>query len=201
MDSTIVSSIISAISSILIAIIGKNVSEGKTNSGGVITIPKRNNKYWFICTFVLVCWMIFATLFLHWDIAGASVLLIPIIILIMSAVFPIKPTSAAAISLFLFPFAFVAEPIGKLRQNMNFYNHFEPKVIGFFVSLAFGTAFFAWLITRFRARSYRSSLQEDPKTPHNSLLALQLSEIATLHEKGILSDEEFTKAKKKIISE
>jgi hypothetical protein len=201
MDSTIVAALISAISSILIAFVGRASGTGNTSTGGVLAIPVRNKKIWFFSTFVLVSWMVFAALFLHWDLAGMSVLLIPIVILIFSAVFPIKPTTAAATALFLFPFAFAAEPIGKWRRGMIFDNHFEPNVIGIYVAIAFGTAFIAWLITRYRTRSFRVSTQEGQRSQLNSPLAIQLSDIAKLHKEGVLSDEEFTQAKNKLLSE
>ena len=201
MDSTIVAALISAISSILIAIIGSARGTGNTSTGGAIPIPSRNKKFWFLMTFVLMSWMVFAALFLHWDLAGMSVLLIPLVILFFSGAFPIKPTTAAATALFLFPLAFAAEPIGKWRRGMIFDNHFEPDVIGIYVAIAFGTAFIAWLITRYRLRSFRVSTQSDQRTQLNSSLAIQLSDIAKLHKEGVLSDEEFTQAKNKLLSE
>lgn len=136
MNSTIVAALISAISLILVAIIGSASGTGNTSTGGAIAIHSRNNKFWFFMTFVLMSWMVFAALFLHWGLAGMSVLLIPLIILFFSAFFPIKPTTAAATTLFLFPLAFAAEPIGKWRRGMNFDNHFEPDVIGIYVAMA-----------------------------------------------------------------
>jgi hypothetical protein len=145
--------------------------------------------------------MAYAALFLHWDLAGMSVLLIPIIILFFSFVFPIKPTTAAATALFLYPFAFAAEPIGKWKRGMIFDNHFEPRAIGVYLSIAFGTAFIAWLINRQRSKSFRVSTTEHKQSQLNASLSVQLSELAKLHREGILSDEEFTKAKNKILSE
>lgn len=201
MDSTIVAALISAISSIIVAIIG-NASDGKnTNNNSELIIPKRNKKIWVLGTIVLVSWMSYAALFLHWDLAGMSVLLIPIVILIFSFAFPVKPTTAAATILFLFPFAFAAEPIGKWKRGMIFDNHFEPGAIGVYVSIAFGTAFITWLINRQRSKSLRVSTVESKQSQLNTSLAIQLSDIARLHKEGILSDEEFTKAKNKILSE
>ncbi|UCD31990.1 MAG: SHOCT domain-containing protein [Desulfobacterales bacterium] len=201
MDSTIVAALISAISSIIIAIIGRASAAGNTNKDSELAIPNRNKKIWMVSTIILVSWMGYAALFLHWDLAGMSVLLIPVVILIFSFAFPVKPTTAAATALFLFPLAFAAEPIGKWKRGMIFDNHFEPSVIGVYVSIAFGTAFIAWLINRQRSKSFRVSTLKDKKPQLNSSLAVQLSEMAKLHREGILSDEEFTKAKKKILSE
>ena len=73
--------------------------------------------------------MLFAALFLHWDLAGLSVLAIPVVVWTFSVAFPIRPAIAAAVALFLFPFGFSAEPIGKWRRGMIFDNHFDPGVV------------------------------------------------------------------------
>ena len=164
MDSTIVAALISAISSIIIATIGRTKAEGNTNKDYEITIPNRNKILWMVTSIILVVWMAYAALFLHWDSAGISILLIPIIIVIFSFVFPIKPTTAAATALFLYPLAFSAEPIGKWKRGMIFDNHFEPSAIGVYVSIAFGTAFIAWLINRQRSKSFRVSTAEDKQS-------------------------------------
>jgi len=200
-DSTIVAALISAISAIIIALIGRGNAFGSINKKIELVIPNRNKKIWTFTTIIMIFWMIFASLFLHWDLAAMSVFLIIVVILIYSFVFPVKPTTAAAISLILFPLAFAAEPIGKWRRGINLDNHFEPRTIGIYVSIAFGTALIAWLINRYRSKSFRLSTTQDKLTNLNSSLAVQLSEMAKLHREGILTDEEFSKAKNKILSE
>jgi hypothetical protein len=204
MDSTIVASLISAAASIIVALLSKGGAQtsapGRRSSTPAYAIPKRNRVIWIIAVCILMYRMGYAALFLHWDEAGMGVLAIPLVMWILSAVFPIQPSSAAAVTLFLFPFAFSAEPIGKWRRGINFENHFEPSVVGAFVSIAFGTAFIAWLIARWRARSYWIANLDEQQPTSSSTLAKGLSELAELHRTGVLSDEEFTRAKNKLLS-
>jgi hypothetical protein len=201
MDSTIVAALISAISSIVVAILGSASSAGKTNPESRLAIPNRNRKIWVVSSIVLLSWTIYAALFLHWDLAEMSVLLIPVVVLVCSLAFPVKPTTASATALFLFPFAFAAEPIGKWKRGMIFDNHFEPTAIAVYVAIAFGTAFVAWLINRYRIRSFRVSTAVEEQSELNSSLAKEIADMAKLHREGILSDEEFKKAKSKLLSE
>ncbi len=205
MDSTIVAALISAVSSIVIALLGMGSStasaSGRPGSHGGYAIPKRNRWIWLIVATIFVAWLIFSALFIHWDIAGTSGLAIPVVVLILSVAFPIRPWSAAAISLFLFPFAFAAEPLGKWQHGISFENHLEPNVLGVYLGIAFATALFAWLITRWRVRSYRTLSHDLHASPISSVFANEFSELAKLHQAGVLSDDEFTRAKNKLLSE
>lgn len=205
MDSTIVASLVSAAASVIVALLSKSGSSasapGRHSSTPSYAIPKRNRRIWTITVCVFVTWMVFAALFLHWDLAGMSVLAIPPVIWLLSSAFPIQPSSAAAVALFLFPFAFSAEPIGKWRRGISFENHFEPSAVGAYVGIAFGTALIAWLITRWRAKSYWTTNHDEQPPPSSSTLAKELSEVSELHRAGVLSDEEFTRAKDKLLSE
>jgi hypothetical protein len=205
MDSTIVAALISAVSSIVVALIGLGSSTanapGVPGSTGTYAIPKRNRWIWLVVTTIFVAWLIVSALFIHWDVAGTSGLAIPIVVLILSVAFPIRPWSAAAISLFLFPFAFVAEPLGKWQNGISFQNHLDPNVVGVYLGLAFGSALVAWLVTRWRVRSYRTISHDLQGPPISSAFAKEFSELAKLHQAGVLSDEEFTRAKNKLLSE
>ena len=205
MDSTIVASLVSATASIVVAILNRDRAPAR-GTGRVAptpgyTIPKRNRRIWTIAVGILIGWMVFAALFLHWDLAGSSVLAIPLVIWILAAAAPIKPSNAAAIALFLFPFAFAAEPIGKWRRGMHFENHFEFSVVATYIALAFGTALIAWLIATWRGRANRTANRDEQALPGSSALARGLAELAELHRAGVLSDEEFARAKGKLLSE
>ena len=88
MDSTIVASLIAAAASILVALLGRTGSPTPArNRGGstwVYSIPRRHRAIWMTSVGVLVAWMVFAALFLHWDAAGTSAIAIPPVIWILS---------------------------------------------------------------------------------------------------------------------
>lgn len=205
MDSTIVASLIAATASIVVAMLNRDRAPaggtGRVAPAPAYTIPKRNLRIWTIAVGILIAWMVFAALFLHWDLAGSSFLAIPLVIWILSAAAPIKPSSAAATALFLFPFAFAAEPVGKWRRGMHFESHFEFSVVATYIGLAFGTALIAWLIAAWRGRANRTVSHDEQVLPGSSALARGLAELAELHRAGVLSDEEFARAKGKLLSE
>jgi len=200
MDSTIIASLISAVASVLVALI----SRGSTRARALeqAAIPRRNQKIWIATVCVLVAWMSFAALFLHWDLAGTtSTLAVPLVTWVLAAAFPIQPGNAAAVPLFLFPLAFLAEPIGKWRRGIDFENHFEPVTVAAFVGIALATASIAWVIARWRIRSSWATVDVEPPVAISNTIAKGLSELADLHRTGVLSDEEFTRAKSKLLSE
>lgn len=146
--------------------------------------------------------MSFAALFLHWDLAGTtSTLAVPLVTWVLAAAFPIQPGTAASVALFLFPLAFLAEPIGKWRRGISFENHFEPVTVAAFVGIALATALIAWLIARWRIRSSWATPGVEAPGAISSTIAKGLAELAELHRKGVLSDEEFARAKNKLLSE
>lgn len=204
MDSTIVASLIAAAASILVALLGRTGSPtAARNRGGstwVYSIPRRHRAIWMTSVGVLMAWMVFAALFLHWDAAGTSAVVIPPVIWILSAVFPIKPASAAAATLVLFPFAFLAEPVAKWRHGISFENHVSARLVGVYVGVAFGAALVAWLLSRLRRKGHWTTPPEAAMPVSPATLAQNLAELAELHRAGSLSDEEFARAKSKLLS-
>ena len=200
MDSTIAAALISAIASVVVALIGR---ASATKHGTAISnsiVPKRHRVFWTACVILLLGWMIFAALFLHWDLAGTSIVLVPIVVVVMSIAFPIQPIMAVSATLILFPPAFAAEPLGKWSRGMHFDNHFELGALAFFVGIAIGTSLIVWLINRWRAHHHFEGESERPAAPTSTTLAQNLSHLSELHRQGALSDEEFARAKEKVIS-
>lgn len=208
----IVAALISAVASVFVALLNKGtLPSGYTHAGptAFYAIPARNRKVWRRVVSILLAAMIFAMLFMHWDLAGMSILAIPLATWILSAAYPIRPLSAATVALFLCPVAFAAEPVAKLRHGVRIDNHLEYTWV--YVIVAFATALIAWLMTTWRARAYWTVRHEDQpppvalatpekRTELSSALAKGLAELAQLHREGVISDEEFTRAKSKLLS-
>jgi hypothetical protein len=70
-----------------------------------------------------------------------------------------------------------------------------------FVGIALATASIAWVIARWRIRSSWATVDVEPPVAISNTIAKGLSELADLHRTGVLSDEEFTRAKSKLLSE
>lgn len=198
-DSTIIASLISAGASIIVAFISKK--DGSPRISEQVTTQRRNRRIWITTVCILVAWMTFAALFLHWDLAGVtSTLAVPLVTWILAASFPIQPGKAAAVPLFLFPFAFLAEPIGKWRRGIEFQNHFAPSTVTIFIGIGFATALIAWLIARWRMRSLLTNHEAEQSPSISSPIGKELLELADLHKAGVLTDQEFARAKDKLLS-
>jgi hypothetical protein len=205
MDSTIVASIISAIASVFVALLSRQGSAGAASGaeGALRTysIPSRNRNIWAIAVCALVGWTVYAALSLHWDTAAVSVLLIPLVMWVLAAAAPIRPLTAASVVLIQMPFAFLAEPIGKWRSGIPFDNHFEARAVGVFVAVAFGSALIAFLLAKWRAGRYvaKRTAEERNAQGLSTALAKALAELSELHRSGVLSDDEFVRAKGKLL--
>ncbi|MEZ5935215.1 MAG: SHOCT domain-containing protein [Alphaproteobacteria bacterium] len=202
MDSTVIAALISAVASVIVAIISSTSrKKEEIKSTHPPEIPKRNQRIWMMSSSVVLFLTVFSALFLHWDLAGLSMILVPLVILILSVAFPIRPSIAVAVTLFLFPFAFLAEPIGKWRQGIPFDNHFAVEAFGFYIAVAFGTSLIAWLITRWRTSFEEPTHETEELGKVSRSLSEQLSELDRLHREGGLSDDEFSRAKEKLLTQ
>ena len=200
MDSTIIAALVSAGASIVVAFISKTSSHSAATGPRNPPIPKRNQRVWIIGVSLLLACTIFAALFLHWDLAGSSAIVITVVIWVLAAGFPIRPAMAAAAVLLLFPFAFAAEPIGKWRRGLMFDNHFEADVLGAYVGFAFGVALITWLIAWWRSKSLIKTATDTPSTLTFGSLPKDLSELAELYRTGALTENEFVRAKEKLLA-
>lgn len=200
MDSAIAAALISALSSIIVAAISRTGTKPGGDGSPDLTIPSRHSSAWKIGSIGFIVVTAMAAMLAHHDLAGLSVLVLPVLVLVLSLAYPIRPASAAAVTLFLFPFAYLAEPLGKWRRDMRFDNHFDSEWMSIFLAIAFGTAFVVWLINLYRTRRFQQAVAEPEHTPPSSALARQIAELAELHQQGILSDEEFAKGKDKLLS-
>lgn len=211
MDSTIAAALISAMASLLVALLGH--AGARTHNAAPSPMPvtghlPRNRLIWMITAGLTFAWTVYAAFFLHWDLAGMSLLLIPVVVWALAVAFPISPWNAAAISLLLFPFAFMAEPIGKWRRGISSQNHFEAGVLAICVAAGFGTALIAAALCWWRGRAISRKALPDalpsafPGQPPSvsTPLARELADLAELHRTGVLTDEEFARTKAKLIS-
>jgi hypothetical protein len=204
MDSGVLAALISALASIAVAVLQRPRSKtsGKPKDpspAAALRIPERNLKVWKGAGAILLAWLL-ATPFVNQDLAGFSLFLIPLLLLILSISVPIQPSIPPIAALVLFPLAFLAEPFNKWLNGMRAENHFDPDVLVAMLSVAFGTALVVWLLDRWRVSAYRSSVPAEKSRVVARSLTEELTELAELHRSGGLSDEEFARAKDKLLS-
>jgi len=118
--------------------------------------------------------------------------------------FPIRPSAAAAIVLILHPANFFLEDLGKVfygvSPNFPFGSAIGvdmPKVI-LLLSIYFANAIVVSLLCRWRGR-VRVTEQSAQRQGKERPLANDLERIAVLHSRGILTDEEFEAAKRRML--
>lgn len=200
--SAIIAAAISAVASIIVAIVGRPRPSPSESGRRVITysFPERHARIWAVAVAMLVAWMVLAPLFVHWDLAAVSILIVPLALWILAAAVPISPSVPPALALLLLPLAFLSEPIAKWRHGVSTVNHFEPAALGILLAVAFGSAAIAWLLARWRASAYRSATTSGQAPEAPAAWTKDLAELARLHRSGELSDDEFARAKDKLLS-
>lgn len=76
----------------------------------------------------------------------------------------------------------------------------SARLVGAYVGVAFGAALVAWLLSRLRRKGHWTTSPEAAMPASSATLAQNLTELAELHRAGSLSDEEFARAKNKLLS-
>lgn len=219
MSDTVLAALISAVASILVAILSKKVEARKdsepqeASSYADRVSSKANIQRWYVTCAILLIWLALSPALLHHDLAGENFLLIPVVIIVLALFVPISPLRAAWISLALFATNFVIGPLSNRLHGSRYDTEFlyDPRERGKQLSIlliGFGTAAVASCICFFRlksrgviaSRSVSASDQntEPPAETHPSLAA-ELERLAQLRAAGTLSDDEFRSAKKKLL--
>ncbi len=222
----IVAALISAVASVLVALIGRKTSTESADgaaSSNVRSASKANRvpsgkRPWTVMLFILVPWILVTPPLIHWDFVGVNMFVIVVVTLITSAIWPIRPLGAAAIVLGLHPLNFLMEPVAKGMRGMSMAGRFETSKVVLLLSIFLGNAAIAaglcaWrtkkvAVTAISDRQMEQSMDiesqrppdiESHKAPSGSLVH-DLERLTALHTQGQLSDEEFLKAKQRLLS-
>lgn len=217
MSDAILAALISAGASILVALLNKSVESRKDSkpqdatSYAIRTTSKANVGHWYVTSAILVIWLAVSPAFLHHDLAGQNFFLIPIVTIVLSLAIPTSPLRAAWITLALFAANFVIGPFSNRLHGSRYDTEFfydRGKQL-FILLIGFGSAAVASGICFFRLKSRgETALRSVSVGDHNSeplgvitplSLATELEELAQLRAAGTLSDNEFQRAKKKLL--
>ena len=220
----IVAAIISAVASVIVALIGqKAASAGETAAPSVPSaskterVPSRK-KPWMVMLFVLVPWILVTPPLIHWDFVSVNMFVIVVVTLIASALWPIRPLGAAAIVLGLHPLNFLMEPVAKGIRGMSMAGRFETSKVVLLLSIFLGNAVIAAGLCAWREKKVavsgvsgrtagqfiepksQSAPDVKPQSAAFGSLVHDLERLTALHTQGQLSDEEFLKAKQRLLS-
>jgi hypothetical protein len=209
---SIIAALISAVASVIVAVISRNSPTSEKHvtpeGSGVrtnVAITSTGKKQWMIALSILVPWLLLSPPLIHWDLAGLNVFVILAVTLVIAFAWPIKPLAAAAIVLILHPISFAMEPIAKGLRGMNPQGRLEPSKIVFLLSLFIGNAILAALLCAWRGRAKVSPKETKSVAaavatpPPIDSLSSELDKLGQLRAQGMISEEEFQRAKAKVL--
>ncbi len=204
MDSTIAASLISATASIITAVISSRPRSDARAARKGYSYRQPQKLPWIIIVLLLLVWLGGSPILLHWDIASLNIFVIVMVTLVLAFFFPIRPGAAAATVLILHPANFFSEDLGKFFHGVTPNFPFSSSVgvdastVILLLSIYFANAIVASLLCLWRARvpANEPSAQGAGRARP---LADDLERIAVLHSRGILTDEEFQAAKRRLL--
>jgi hypothetical protein len=222
MSDEVLGALISAGASIAIALINKkSESSSKARSSGrgtsatpgtssnLLAAPKPHaTRYWYIFVGVTIVWMALSPAYVHHDFAGTNFLLIPPLVILLALTVPVQPLRAAWMSLALFAANFVLGPLSNRIKGSPFDRSFlgeggsagEGGKLEPLLMIAAATAAIAAFICFLRLRFRRSPIPAPAiQITGAGALSTELQALARLRTEGALSEDEFRRAKEKLL--
>jgi len=214
MSDTVIAALIGALASVIVAIIGKQTSGGR-NAAALERAPGRRGPTlpWTIVGVLLLVWLVVSPGLIHHDFAGTNFFAIPIVLLVVALVCPIRPLTATWVSLSIYSSNFVLGPLGNRlagsRYDTQFGLPFEKLwlvlLIGFGVAAIIAGA--CALRLRYATPHANARADSAPLVAGrgaqglDSSFAEALSRLADLHTAGKLTDQEFLDAKRRLLEQ
>jgi hypothetical protein len=207
MSDTVLAALIGAVTSIIVALIGKQTAHGRRLESRPVPGRQLPTPAWSVTLAVLALWLLISPGAIHHDFAGSNFFVIPIVLLILAFVRPIRPLTAGWVSLAIFSANFVLGPLGNRlagsAHDIAFGLEFEKVrlilVIGFVAAgLVSGLCAVRLRQPHPLEESAKQTTHQEDATPE-STFTTELERLAALHSEGKLSDDEFRAAKKRIL--
>ena len=207
MSDTALAALIGAVTSIIVALIGKQTAHGRRLESRPVPGRQLPTPVWSVTLAVLALWLLVSPGAIHHDFAGTNFFVIPIVLLILAFVRPIRPLTAGWVSLAIFSANFVLGPLGNRLAGSAYDTAFglEFEKVRLILLIGFVAAGLVAGLCAVRLRqphplkesAKQTNYQEDA-TPE-STFTTELERLAALHSDGKLSDDEFRAAKKRIL--
>ncbi|MHA7820479.1 MAG: SHOCT domain-containing protein [Erythrobacter sp.] len=200
MDSAILGALISAAASMLAAYIGRPRASGPTRRLPE-RLGRRNANAWLVAYVLSIGLIVYAAIGVHSDLAGTMGFAFPLVLVACAAFFPIRPAYAVAASLAVLPFMFLAEPFSHWVRGNRVRDPFSDTDFAvLFLGVSATAVVLVGLITAWRWRNLAEAHHRAEEVAQEEGLPGQLSALARLHRSGALSDEEYARAKDKLLS-
>ena len=207
MDPTVAAALISALASIISAYIATRnksqdtkVPEVETSKEVASISLKGNIVIWI--TVMILGWIIALTLgvFVHHDLSAlVSYFGINAICFVLAYFKPLRPFFALALNFLVFPATLAAEPVSKWLEGRSSTSRFDfelTPLLGYVLI----PAIIVWFINN---QGLKRVIPIDDSNENDTSLGIseELTRLSELHKQGKLTDEEFTKAKQKLLSQ
>jgi hypothetical protein len=202
MDNEVIGAIISAAASVVVAVISKAQPEKSVETGSDSSHVKSSIRPWIATGGVLTAWFLASPGLIHNEFAWQNFILIPLVVIGLALLRPIKPLMATSITLAFFATNWIAGPWSnrlahsgmgvKFPTADNHYLHF----VLFLASVSAGLAF---LLSLWRNKNGSPagprSIDLPPSAMSNGGLVNELERLAHLYNSGDLTVDEFSRAK------
>lgn len=217
----IISALITAIASIIVAIINRSGGrkQAARESAGEPLAKKKNTNWWLILGPAIIIWLIISPIIIHHDFSAVNLFgLIPVTLL-MAALISINPLNVAVWILVFHTVNFTGEPIQRLVTGgtlQDAFTGFQFSDIVLLTVAAFGNALLAgwlshWQISKSRndfikeesveSIANESSSAEKAEEGHSGEVTAQLERLHSLYEEGALTEKEYQQAKERILGD
>lgn len=210
MSDTVTAALIGAASTVAVALIGRKGSE-RQEAAGRRRLPGQNlpTRAWLVTALFLVAWLLVSPGILGHDFAGTNFFVVPIVFIVLALVRPIRPLTGAWVSLGVFSANFFLGPLANQLAHSRFDTQFIESgkiptvlLIGF-AGAALVAAVCWWRLPNVEATTPAPSRDAEERgggvVAPDITLSTSLEKLASLHASGALSDEEFRKAKARLL--
>lgn len=219
---SIISALVSAIASIVVALISRTPAKQADQSYAPRQKGPSHSK-WVLAMVVIALWLLLTPIVIHHDFPGINMFALFVFTGVVALYWPVNGWEAAAWTLGLHALNSIAEPIARMVGH-NPYDPFagyHASLILIWSSAAFANAFLVALLSNWRLRklaaagaadtatatpqtemsqeSRASQKLEAPATTANTDIASQLERLVQLRAAGSLLEDEFRAAKAKIL--
>jgi hypothetical protein len=215
----IINALISAAAAIIVALIGRKTAGAKAKPQDS-EIRSSNHIRWLVAMLLLAGWLIVSPIAIHHDFPIPNMFGLIVVTVIISAVWPIGAMKAAAWVFSLHALNSVCEPFARIVSGYKYassaFSGYRLRSILITLAVVIANAALVGWISQWRLRmSFKRKADgasgvtgtrhfTDRSDSHGIAVANpdfvhQLERLAKLHKEGGISDEEYRKAKRKIL--
>jgi flagellar biosynthesis protein FliP len=112
MTDAIAAALISAAASIGVAFVSRQTAQRRDSRARTLPGTRFPTRTWTISSLILAVWLLVSPGAIHHDFSGTNYFVIPVVLLLLALLSPIRPLTALWVSLAVFSANFVLGPLG-----------------------------------------------------------------------------------------